>query len=355
MPAIALEIWLMSTPDTLPSEEPVIEYDPVLDTSEQQAHPDHDATIDDLSSDELLELIHGRSVDHPLSEINQSSDMDSFLEEIPAGDPSYDPQSPGDGEEPDEGDAPRSTPAEGINAKQRLSVRALPPDQQRELAQALDLVRDHQAPDVASAIHQLRGTAAPVHQPAAPAPVQVSAAAEVSHIESEIAHLRAQRDAASDDFDRPEERRLTALIEDRVGRLAQARISEAHEQQYAAVYTERFEAAVDELEERFPAVLDEHSSFYKLLDAKVTAAKVNHDPALHDPDYILKFAEELEGMLHPTRRGTGLIPPKPATRSSMGNAVAPARTSAPRTTRADIEALIKNARAEDLLAVIADR
>jgi hypothetical protein len=346
----------MSTPDTSPSEEPVIDYDPVMDTSEQQVPSDHDATIDDLSSDELLELIHGGSVDHPLQDINHSSDLDSFLEEIPAGHPAgHDAQSPDDGEEPDDGDALRSTPAEGINAKQRLSVRALPPDQQRELAQALDLVRDHQAPDVATAIHQLRGTAAPVHQPAAPAPDQASAEAEVSHIESEIAHLRAQRDAASDDFDRPEERRLTALIEDRVGLLAQARISVIHEQQYAAAYTERFESAVDELESRYPAVLDEHSSFHKLLDAKVIAAKVNHDPALHDPNYILKFAEELEGMLHPTRRGAGAIPPKPATRSSMGNAVAPARTSAPRSTRADMEALIKNARAEDLLAVIADR
>lgn len=342
----------MSDTNHPPSEQPADTTAPVTpDTSAQQVSNDLTATIDSLPADQLLKLLNGDDLDAPAPlKTPPAATPEEVIPEEPT-------ETPPTGEQPN-GDA--TTPGEG-KTKSRLSTRFMAADEQLETAKAFELVRLKQAPDLLTALHQLRGTASPAaapatEQPEAAAtstPATAQAPAEVSSIQSVIDDLSAQRDQAADDYDKPEVRRIEALIRQNERLLMRAELAAENAQVEGHSYDVAYDAAVEQLEQDFPEVLDESTTFFKLLDDRVTAAKVRNDPALSDPGYILKFAAELNKTLNPTQKPATPIPAKPANGSRMGMTVAPSSAATPRATRADNEALIKNASAEDLLAVLA--
>lgn len=333
---------VMSNPNTSPSEQPAIEAAQITDASAQQVSNDHTATIESLPADQLLKLLNGEEIEAPVP-VATPPPAATPEEVIPVAEPA---EATPTGEQP-AGDA--SIPGEG-KTKQRVSIRFLPADAQAETSKALDLVRLGEAPDLLTALQSLRGTASPA---TAPAIVPATPSPDVVTIETTIADLSAQRDQAEDDYDKPRTRELDAQIRQQERLLIKAELIAEQQQQYAAVYHANYDKAVDTLEERYPDVMDENSRFCKYLNAMVHAAKADNDPRLAKPDYLLDFAAELDADLNPKAKTVTPIPAVPATAARMGTTVAPSSAAAPRATQADIEALIKSASSEDLLAVLA--
>lgn len=349
----------MSNPIQPLGAQPAAETTPVAPVaSEQQATLDHTATLESLAGPDLLKVINGEALETTAP--TSTPPAPAATEATPAAAPT---ESAPVGEQPPVEAPP--TPGEGSKSAKRVSFNGFPADQQQEIADARDLVRDGKAPDLLAALQTLRGTAPVATPPAEPSgeatpaatPVAPQASQEVTELEAVIADLSAQRDQADDDFDKPRVRELDAQIRAQERLLIKAELVAEQRQQSAVAYETAYDEAVTTLENRFPAVLDETSNFYRLLDAQVTAAKANNDPRLRNPDYLLGMAEELEGMLNPTPAQPGAIPPRTVREAGtrLGAELAPAHHSAPRPTKADTEALIKSASPDELLAVIGDR
>lgn len=178
----------------------------------------------------------------------------------------------------------------------------------------------------------------------------------VAQLEASIAELRAKRDQAEEDYDVVEKRRLTAEIEDTVGLLAQARI-EAREQQAEAVsYQDRYVQAVDVMEAKYDWAADPDSARYQALDDKVTAAMARNDPRLQDPNYIIAFADEIEGLFGntpaPAKTTTPPPPPPSPAPKIIGGGVAPGHGHAKNLTEAEVLAIAENMTQEQLSAVL---
>lgn len=358
----------MTTPANNPGEQPgpaTVNAEPAgAQPQDQQSAP---TSFDQYDSDTLLAAITGE----PVAEVPKQP------EEAPKPDPNA--QAP-DGEQEQEqeeeeqpqGDPPASQEA-GDKPPGRISVRALPPEQQLETAQAMDMVRRGEAKDLLDAIQQIRGTN-PSDQPA-PKQEQASQeeeqeqeqpqqATDVSAIEQEIRDLRAQRVAANKEFDTDSVEEITEKIEDALVRLSDAKIAatfQARQQaEQVASYEEKYNSAVDELERMYPDVLDDNSVMTRLLDDKVTAAQARRDPALQDPRYILKFASEVAELIGtkaaktaPTTPSAKVPAPPAAPRRGTAEGLAPAHATAVRHSQDQIKALIESASVDDMLDALA--
>lgn len=258
---------------------------------------------------------------------------------------------------PDGGSNPDGTP----KAPNRLSVRFLPLDEQQRMAEALSMVREKKASTVFEALAQLNGqpaSQAAAANPSADAssegnPPPGQADNEVAAIEDRLSELREQRRTAIAEFDADEERRLNEEIEVEILRLSDAKIQASLQQfqskKSAESYQDQYMAAVDQMEAAYPEALDPDSAFYRALDDKVLAAQARKDPALADPNYILRFAEEVASLV-----GSRKSPPSPPpTRQHVpfGSQVAPAGSASHRLTPDQLRALIRNAPIEALGAV----
>ena len=339
----------MTTPDSTPGEQPGNDPTTVTEeVSEQPLEGDFASQLEAQSADQLLDLITGE-------------------EPVPAATESTPPPASEQPPKKDEEEAPQGTPSKPPG---RLSVRALPADQQLETAEALALVREGKAADLLDALQQIRGVQAP---PAKPADAQADpdasteqnppteeATGDVAQIEARLAQLRAERKAAKQDFDTDEEERLTTEIEDTLISLQEAKIqaatAKATTEQVQNSYDEQYQAAVDELEANYPDSLDDDSQSSQLLDDKITAARVRKDPALQDPRFILKFAEDIKNLLTP--KGSPRPPSAPPIRTQRptGAAVAPGHSQAPRPTAEQALAMINSIDDPDVLlaAITAD-
>jgi len=263
--------------------------------------------------------------------------------------------------EPQEPTTPKGPP-------NRLSTRALEDADKRKLADALDLVRQGQAPDIATAILQLTPQAEPAAPaettPAAPpTPVQqTEAPPEIAEIKSKIASLREQRTKANEEYLAPEVDRLTNEIEelnlDLIRSESAARELQSRRQSYQSGYF----AAVDAVEAMYPELNEEsevfNPDFSEMLTDRIEAAKSRRDPALADPNFIVAFAEKTAKALG-IQKATDTkpapripAPPKPTVvKPPVGSSVAPGHTPAARPTADQIQSLIKEAPLEALLAV----
>lgn len=356
----------MTTPANGSGEQPSNE---TVNATQAGAQPqDAPATLsfDTFSEDELLGAITGQPVDE--APINTPP-------ATPDATPPADPPATQEPVNDDVSAAGDDTPAPADNKPPgRLSVRSLQADQQLELAQAIDMVRKGEASDTLEALQLIRGTtpqatpseAAPAtQQPAtesAPANPPAQSKDEAA-IQTEIEELRAQRASAKKDFDADLEEQLTEKIEDALVRLSEAKLhSVLHTQQaatQAAAYEDRYQAAVAELETVFPDVLDENSVMTRLLDDKVTAAIARKDPALQDPGYILKFAQEVAEMIG-AKPATAQQPapaakvpaPPAAPRRGTASDLAPSTPAAGRPTAEQARQIIDQADPDTLLAAL---
>jgi hypothetical protein len=358
----------MTAPQQDPGEQPGIEQTATAaPVSEQppaaaQAPP----SLDDMSADEILDLLTSETP--PQSEPTPSEESTPTAEE-PA------PQStanPAD-EEPDDTDDTDPPAAQtGTKAPGRLSVRALPAEQQLETADALAMVRAGEAVDLLDALQKMRGTRqapAPADpfdgQPQAKQEDTAPTPQDVAAIDKEIADLRAQRDDAKARYEDDEKDALTLKIEDAIIRRNDAKMEAAFRAQQEAASKQSFEAqydsAVSELEAKFPDVLNEDAPFTKILGDRMDAARSRKAPELKDPRYILKLAEETADLLGiakaaPATPTTPAKPsvsaPPPAPRRANGAAVAPAHPAANRPTQDEVLARIDQSSMAELLEAL---
>jgi hypothetical protein len=256
------------------------------------------------------------------------------------------------------GEQPPELAQSETRPKGRISVRSLPADEQKQLAVAVEMVRVGDATTVYEALQQLAGT--PPEIPAstsdeiAPEPITppLQTPAAVAELEAKIADLRAQRKAANADFDTVAASELTDQIEDAIADLGTAKAHAVVEKQALGAWQQQYLSAVDVMEEKYPDATDETTPFYQLLDDKVTAAEARKDPALNDPNYILKFAEQVATVLRQSSPRPMSPPSKP--RVPVGASVAPGHSAVDRQTPDQIRELIKTASLEEIGAVIFD-
>ena len=265
---------------------------------------------------------------------------------------------------PDDGAQPEPNPAnqgpQGKNDSIRLRLSALPPDEQKEAAEAYRLVREGKAPDLFEAYKQLRGTKESDTDPNAQQQVVQQEAAKpaiVSELETQLSEARARLKEARDTFDADAEDAIETEIQTILRNLAKEEIKAELERKQTSDANDNFQAeydaAVDELESTYPAVLDDNSEFTRLLDDKVSAARYRKDPKLSDPRYILELAGQVDAILN---KPSGRKPsPPPAIPRPNGAQVAPAHNQSPRPSEDQMRAAIANASPEELLAYLASQ
>lgn len=348
----------MTAPAQGPGEQPGIEQAtaPAAPVSEQPPAAATPQTLDEMSADEILDLITGQTP--PQNEPTTSEQAPPAEETNPANE-----------EDTDDIDPPA---APGTKAPGRLSVRALPAEQQLETADALAMVRAGDAVDLLDALQQMRGTRqtqpaaeTPAGQPQAKQDDPAPPPQDVAAIDQEIADLRAQRDDAIARYEDDERNALTLKIEDAIIRRNDAKMEAAFRAQQEAVTKQSFDAlydsAVSELEAAFPDVLNEDAAFTKILGDRMDAARARKAPELSDPRYILKLAEDTADLLGITKATattptppakTSVPPPPPPPRRATGAAVTPAHPAANRPSQDEVQARIANATPEELLAAL---
>jgi len=176
--------------------------------------------------------------------------------------------------------------------------------------------------------------------------------------------LRSQRKQARLDYDTEAEEDLTTQIEDLTLKIAKAEakaealaeLSQRTEAQSRSQWNQEYETAVDELESKYPDVLDDNSTFTRFLDAKIKAAKTDSDPRLQDPRHVLVFADELATELKALApKPSGIRPsPPPSAPRPTGSAVAPAQNTPQRVSDQQAAAMFYDERtsADDILAAL---
>lgn len=350
----------METPDAQPGEQPAVVDAP--GGEQPQDRVNLQAQLDGLDGQGLASLLdHLNSAPAPASPEAPAP----VATDVPAGEQPQEVVVEAPAAEAPAQEEPRST----AKPPNRLSVRSLPVDQQVQLATALDLVRHGKATDIHDAIRQAAGvtTEAPAatattespattEAPAAPAaPTKPSAVAEV---ENRIKDLRAQRRQAHAEFNTDLAQDLTEQIEDAQVDLVRAENAARVSQTQAQSYQQDYDSAVDEMEAKYPDSLDEDSTFYRVLDDRVTAAQARKDPRLSDPRYILAMADEVAADLKVTGQKKETTPPPAAPARPArpaGTTVAPGHGGAARPSADQLRALIAETPVEDLLAVMDGR
>jgi hypothetical protein len=188
--------------------------------------------------------------------------------------------------------------------------------------------------------------------------------ASLAQLQERLADLRAQRKEAAANFETDEQIRLTEEIEDTQIAMLRAEQAETVTRANVADYQGQYHAAVDAMEEKYSAYLDDDSSpFAEMLDDKIEAARARKDPRLADPRHIIAFADELAAKLGigaqppaataaPTApRKPAPIPPPPA-RAPIGSGVSPAGASKPQLTGRQAEAMLDKVSQEMLAAAL---
>lgn len=240
----------------------------------------------------------------------------------------------------------------------RLRLSALPPEKQQEAADAYRLVREGKATDLLEALQQLRGqsgteTATPDDAPAA-TPEAETKSGPVSELERQIADARAQLKEARDIFDLDKEDELETEIQNLVRKHAKEELKAELEAEKAnnaqTEFQREYSAAVNELEETYPDVLDDDSQFTQLLDDKLAAARHRKDARLSNPRFILDLASEVATILN---KPSGRKPsPPPAISRPNGASVATGHNQVPRPSESQMRAALDLASPDELLAAI---
>lgn len=318
----------MTTPDTAPSEQPETE----IQTAPASATPQESAPdIDSLTEDEKIAVLLGE----PLPAMEKAA-----------------PEQP-----QDQGPPPvEETPAKPKGWRVRLD--RVPENARQETADALALMTDGKAANLEDALHQLRGTSVePTPNPEPPASEAPQEQPQIiQELNARITELRAERKAAASEFDDDKAEALSIEI-DQINRHlareeAKAELFAEQQQQKAREFEAEYDKAIDELEEKFPEVLEENSRFTELLEEKLAAARFRNDPGLADPRFILTKAREAAALLTPPASPAPSVrkaPAPPAATRPTGATVAPAHNHSPRPTEDQIRAAIDNASVDELL------
>jgi hypothetical protein len=243
-------------------------------------------------------------------------------------------------------------------------VRALPVDQQVLIAKAVEMVRNGDAPDFVTAAALLAPTEQNENQadPFQDNPTQEQRKEDdtkgIIEIQKDLEALREQRKAAIKDFDTEAQSDLTDAIEEKTAELAEMkairRIEAVRNQENQANYQKQYEATVEEIEELYPALQDDQSSFSRVFDSMVLASRAREDAILSDPTHLRVIAAEVASLLQmpATKSKQTTLPAPPPRTIANGSAVAPGHTQAPQLSNNEAFDYIKNATLDQLDALI---
>lgn len=296
---------------------------------------------------------------------NTQEDSQAPAETTPAGEQPQ--EAPAEEEEQPPADQPQQTPT-----LERISLRALHPDDRVLVAKAKDLVREGKAPRLADAIamltQQSAGTPEPAPQPEsateeprsqapAPAPAQapVESDSEVARITSQLADLRALRKTAVEEFDRPQELELTAQIEDALAALAEAKSQAIIRSQQATVQEQAINAVIEDIYVAHPESEDPKSFFSYRLTQEVEAYEQAHGPIGRHPAQLRALADKVAREIAPPKQDARATPAPPPPRQNarpLGSS-APGSQSAVRPSPEQLQRLIETADDETIVKLLA--
>lgn len=357
-----------TTTDTGLGEQPAIDADATAQETSAQPEPGaiHD-TFNSLSDAEKAAILF------PEEEIE---------------DDGYDLQ---DTEEPEnevtetaatEEEAVSETPTEEATASQpakapkRVSVRALPDDQQVLVARAVEMVRNGEAPDILTATAMLGGSrqeaqATTTQEAATETATETATEANsetttpsdpIASIQDRLKTLREEREQAILDYDGSKQAELTNQIEDTLAELsdakAVARLEAREAETQAKSFQQNWQTAVEQIEAAYPDLQDDDSAFSRVFDGMVASERNRNPQAFSDPAELRELADEVAGILkaQPTRATTAQprtpLPAQPRPTSPNGSAVAPGHTQATRITADDARRFIRTASQEQLDALV---
>lgn len=106
-------------------------------------------------------------------------------------------------------------------------------------------------------------------------------------------------------------------------------------EQSQAAWAAAYRAAVEKMEAKYPDLRQHTSKFHVLLDHRVAVGQVRKDPALNDPNFILKWADQVAAELKEVGESVtpaGAAPSEPKAQPSPTPSPAPPPT--PQTRRA---------------------
>lgn len=328
---------------------------------EQPAFDAH-AAIANLDSATLIDMLEGGAVpsEKPSTEQRQEAPAATETKQL---DPASEQQLDGN-----QGDGTQE-PQAGTKPKPRLSVRALPEDDQAKLATAIDMVRKGESKDIAEAILKLTGKPATTagETPAAATTDEGQDGAEqhqaeaqeeapsqsVADIKAKIKALREERrQAALDYLPSDDQLKITEEIEAASIELLRAEMAEKAAKQSAQSYQADFVSAVEAVESKYPESTDDTSAFSRILDDKVAAAKARRDPSLADPNFIIAFADEVAEMLGQKEAPKQFQQPPARASRPVGTSLAPGAATAKRMTLQTARELVATAPIEDVRAAL---
>jgi hypothetical protein len=317
-----------------------------------------DSAFKDLTDDQLFALLDGvmpEGVDEPEQ---AEAPAREGTEQAPEGESGEEP--PPEEPPPEHGEADTTRPT----MPQRVSLRGLPEDQRKQVLAAMDLVRNGTAKTMNDAFGLLAGKSegGKGGEPEAPDDSAAQAAPEegdetppeVVEIKEKLAALKEERHKTNQAYDPEATLALTEQIEDLNIALLKAETAADERRERAGRYDAEYEAAVDAVEAKYPEAADENSAFNRVLDDKVTAALARKDPAVTDPRFILRFADEVAELLAigAKARGTATkaqpAPPPARAARPVGSTVAPGQNSAAPIGPKELAKLLDSATDEEL-------
>jgi hypothetical protein len=295
----------------------------VTTDGEQPSHTDYSAHIASLDA---------KSLENALFFPESLASVDNGEQPLPDVVP---PKDEGSVERGAEGKDDPSEPS-----LRRLAMRGIAMSDRKMMADAASMIREGGAADLREAFtkmglippakassdddHASNGNETEDRQPV---DHPTLASEEISKV---LKDLREQREAAHLEFDTAETNRLTNLIEDQIGLLSEARFRESlHEEadkNSASSYRSSYLQSVDAVESKYAWATDETSKLFQRLDDKIVAARARNSPELHDPSFIIQYADAVAAeyaSVPANQRLPIAAKPTPAARAPMGSNIAP--------------------------------
>lgn len=322
----------------------------------QGAQPDDSATHDDAIASEQLA---SNTIDFA-SEIEKLSndELAAALGFETSGIEITQPEDKGGGKPPEEPETVQpESPEETSEPKstirrQRLSISGLADTDRDITAAAIALVREGKASSIIEAVQSLapqtntaterapelaNGEHPPTNNPANAPQTLIALEARFEQANEEMAE-------AIREFDQEKQVALNkeiALLNRQILRAEQA---EETASKQATSWEYEYQDAVNRMEEKYAELLDDDTNpFGDYLDDKVEAAKARKDPALHDPNFILRFADEIAARMQTAKpaKSPSPLPQRPTI--VTGSNVAPSNRSKAQMTTGQIEQFINTA------------
>lgn len=303
-----------------------------------------EAALDGLTDEQALALIDGRT-----------------LAQAPEPESTPEPEKVIEGEKPQPDPKPDTEPEPKAKHAQRIRLTGLQEADQQKVTDALNLVREGKASDIATAMKMVAGEeAAPVQaSQAAPDPQPDTEPTVLENLQSELEAAQAELAAAEDDY---ADSSVKGPIHERINRLnreiakeeIKAELAAERQQSGIKSYNDQYGEAVAEVEQQYAHVFDTNPDFEDLLDAYKAKAEADNDPIIQDPRYVIGLAEKAARVLGLSKTPAATMAPAPPVRAAkpVGSTTAPGHTHRAVPTKDQVLASIDSLSIEELAALV---